>query len=387
LAPALLLAVGATASPAASGGAAATRDGAARSEAEWIEEGHRQKATGNLDLAEAAFMYARAAGFEPQRVELELGYLASRRGDANAARSHFTAAARGPDLELASLGKSELVESWLQEVPQARHRGDLAGARAAVRSAQEAGADQQRIDLERGYLALAENAVGNARHHLSHAVAGPDPRLTSMARAQLGLLPGRVWRDFYSDVYGWDRAAGGNPSSDAVPTLRVRALYRLSFETDLSLYLLAQVTRDLSSRGASTGRGARVYADNYALVGPGFLLRLWERRLGLFFQLGPAFNLLGDGRPRSAFDARGGAYLSLETSRSWPSPLSGPSSGFIPCADLYSEAVYLSRLGHNAVAFTRGTAGATWLVTGPVAWQLVGELRAVIDRNHDFYNN
>jgi len=353
----------------------------------WMDEAYRQKAAGDAMSAAAAFESARAAGADAQRIEVELGYLAAQRSDADAARNHFQRALQGPDPEVGARARAELRESFLQEVSLRKSRQDLDGARAALQSARGVGSDPQRIDLELAYLALAGNGMNDAREHLARASAGPDPAVASRAREQLSLLPSQVWRDFYADVFSWDRVSGGNPSSNAVPTIRLRAGYRLSFETDVSVYLYGQGTRDLASRGVGAGAAPQILADNYASVGAGVLLRLWDRRVGLFLQGGPALNLLDDRRSRLAFDARGGGYLGLETPRCWPSAGGGVSFGLVPCAELYSEITYVSRFADNVIGLLRGRAAATWLITGPVAWQVAGELRAAADRNGDFYNN
>src|SRR5689334_12528984 len=63
-----------------------------RSAWEWMDRAYRLKAAGDLDAAASAFAAARAAGFDAQRVEVELGYLAAQHGDGVGARSHFQAA-------------------------------------------------------------------------------------------------------------------------------------------------------------------------------------------------------------------------------------------------------------------------------------------------------
>jgi hypothetical protein len=149
---------------------------------------------------------------------------------------------------------------------------------------------------------------------------------------------------------------------------------------------VAQATRDAASTWVGGGGGPLLYADNVAIVGGGVLLRLWGRHLGLFLQAGTALDLIRGGQG-AVLDVRGGAFLGLETSRCWPAPEAGAVLGLIPCADLYAELDYVSRFAHDVVAYGRGRAGATWLLTGPVAWQLVGEGRAAFDRNGDYYNN
>ncbi len=264
---------------------------------------------------------------------------------------------------------------------------DSTGAASAFELARSAGFDPQLVGLELGYLALQSGESEAARSYFEAVAVGPNPARAVQAKSELRLLPSHVSGDFYADTYSWDRVAGGNPAQDAVPTFRIRAHYRPLLGLDFSVYLLAQVTRDLASRGQASGGVSQIYADNRALFAPGLLLRLLDRHLGLFFQAGPAVNLLDDGRQRVSFDARGGAFLGIETSRCWPRNEGEGSVVFIPCGDLYSDLIYVRRFDDNIIGFGRGRAGATWLLTGPVAWQFVGEARGSVDRNSDFYNN
>ena len=121
------------------------------------------------------------------------------------------------------------------------------------------------------------------------------------------------------------------------------------------------------------------------MAGGGVLLRLAQRRLGLFAQAGPAFNLIDDGRPSRAFDLRGGAFFAGETAGCRPDRGSG--WGLTVCSDIYGEGIYVSRFRHNVIGFARAHLGLGYLVTGPVAWQLLFEGRASGDRNADYYNN
>jgi hypothetical protein len=93
-----------------------------------------------------------------------------------------------------------------------------------------------------------------------------------------------------------------------------------------------------------------------------------------------------DGRDdRLRLDARLGLFLAV-ASRGCAGAAGG---GFrlAPCLESYGEATNDSRYDHNVIGFGRGRAGFSYLATGPVRWQLLGELRAAVDRNHDYYNN
>jgi hypothetical protein len=54
---------------------------------------------------------------------------------------------------------------------------------------------------------------------------------------------------------------------------------------------------------------------------------------------------------------------------------------------VYGESVYVSRYDDNVVGLLRPRAAAAYLVTGPVAWQVVTEVRAAKDIHNDYYNN
>ena len=192
----------------------------------------------------------------------------------------------------------------------------------------------------------------------------------------------RLRRDVYADTFAWRRVSGANHDSDGVPTLRARALVRPVATVPVELYGFAQVTRELGSSGITSGR---IHADNRAMFGAGVLLSLWQGRAGLFFQAGPALNLVNDGRAGTLLDARGGGFLGLELPRC--SPSAGSGLQLTPCADLYSDLLYLSRFDDDVAGFARVRGGATWLVTGRIAWQALLEARVAADRNHDFYDN
>ncbi len=130
-----------------------------------------------------------------------------------------------------------------------------------------------------------------------------------------------------------------------------------------------------------------IYADDHAVLGVGVEARVWRRQIGFFAQVGPAFDLLDDGQPRVTLDARAGAFLGWETAGCAPEPSSVFTVGREPCAEVYAEAVYVSRFASNVVAFARPRLAVSYLLMGPMAWQLVAEGRIAKDRNDDYYNN
>jgi hypothetical protein len=57
------------------------------------------------------------------------------------------------------------------------------------------------------------------------------------------------------------------------------------------------------------------------------------------------------------------------------------------CHDLYASVTYINRFQHDVIGFARGRSSLSFGVTGPVEWQLTGELRVAKDSNGEFYNN
>jgi hypothetical protein len=279
------------------------------------------------------------------------------------------------------------ADRLLEEAYRRKAAHDLGGAAQAFSAARAAGADSQHVALELAYLAVSAGDVDEARSRFEEAERGADPELSRRARAELKLLPRHFFADVYADAYGWKRIRGAPQPENLVPTLRLRGFYRPLLTMDLAFYAFAQATRDVASRGRSAAGLPQIYADDHAILGAGVMLRAWGRRLGLFAQAGPAINLLDDGRQRVTPDVRAGVFLGAETTGCAPKTSGGASLLFLPCAEVYAEAVYVSRFDHNIIAFARPRLSLSYLVTGPVAWQVVAEGRLAKDRNDDFYNN
>lgn len=274
-----------------------------------------------------------------------------------------------------------VATAWLTAGYERKATGDLGGALQAFEQARRAGADPQRVSLELAYAHLALGETAAARAEFAAASRGTDAELARRADQELAGLPSKWWGDLYAESFGWSRRKGATDNSDLVPTVRVRGMRRLTSAPDLSVYAYAQATRDTASRGLGSGAPS-VYADNTALAGAGLLLRLWDDRLGLFAQAGPALPLIDDGRDPVDFDARAGSFLALETAPC--AALDHPSPR---CEELYSEAIYTSRFDHDVQGFARARQSLRYLATGPVAWQVFWELRGGADRNGDYYDN
>jgi hypothetical protein len=269
---------------------------------------------------------------------------------------------------------------------KAEHR--LAEADDDFARARAAGADPQRVAMELGYLASERGEADDAQLHFQEALHGPDADIAEAAHRELAVGPRHLWADVYAEALGWAPTAGGHllPAT-VVPTVRARAFWRPVLDLDLHLYAYAQATRDTASTAGVAVGIPVIYADDYGLFGAGVRFRLWEGRIGLFAQAGPAVDLLPGSKSPVLFDARAGFDLFAETPRCAPPPRHDVSAAFEPCAEVYAEVTYASRFDNNVFAFARPRAGFTYLMTGPVAWQLVGEVRVAKDINADYYNN
>ena len=279
-------------------------------------------------------------------------------------------------------------KDWLQLGYDRKAEGDLDGAREAFVTAREWGEDPQVVHLELGFLALQLGDDDLAKEHFreAHHIARVRARL---ARGQLMALPRLFWGELYADVFAWARFAPER-GSDLVPTARVRGYIHPIRGVDLDFYVFVQVSRDTASGALSAQGYPLIYADNTFMTGGGVQFRFWQRRIGLFLQVGPAVNLLDDGRDRVWLDLRGGAFAALETSRCRPELIDGGRGvgpTLVPCAEAYGEVVYVSRFSHNVIGQLRGRVGLTYLLTGPVAWQPEIEGRMLKDLDNDYYNN
>jgi hypothetical protein len=174
-----------------------------------------------------------------------------------------------------------------------------------------------------------------------------------------------------------------------VPTLRLRGFLHPFAKVDLDPYVFVQISRDIASRSEGPEGYPLIYADNHLMFGGGLQFRFWKKRVGLFVQAGPAFNLVRpEGSPLVEPDVRVGAFVSLLLPACHPlAQKDGARNERALCADIYSEAVYVSRFDHNLLAILRGRLSLTYLVTGPVAWEPYVEGRVLKDIRDDYWNN
>jgi len=335
-----------------------------------------RKAEGDLYGARAALEEALKAGADPQLLALELGYLDLLAGDSESARAHFALAAEGSDPDLAAQADAE----------RAQIQDDNVESTFAEPTEESFG--PQYAALKAGYAAQAAEDPAAARKHFLEAKDGADEAFAREARAALRYLPKPAWADVYFQGYGWVRAT--EPSSaDFVPTLRLRGFVHPIAKVDLDPYIFVQVSRDVASRSEGPQGYPLIYADNHLMFGGGLQFRFWKKRVGLFVQAAPAFNLVrGTDDPLVELDVRVGAFFALQVPNCHPEPhKAGVRKERALCADLYSEAVYVSRFDHNLLAILRGRLSLTYLVTGPVAWEPYVEARALKDIRNDYWNN
>lgn len=397
-----------------------------------LNEAYRRKNAHDLEGAARAFEGAERAGASSQLIALELGYIAATRGESEQARSSFERAQSGPDASVRADAERELAalapplsaaldpapdagssspepappgphgavpghdeaRTLLDQAYQRKSARDYAGAAVSFDAARRAGAKAQLIDLELGYLAAARGDPMAARAAFRSAAVGADPELASEAKRQLAASsaqgarePRGLWFDLYADAFGWKRVRGANDDANLVPSLRLRGLLRVFNRPQLDVYVLAQGTRDVASRGASGTTLPLIYSDNKLLLGGGLMLRVWDGQLGLYTQLAAAFDLVAEDQEPVALDARVGAFLSLHAPTCWPEAAGGAELRAWWCNEVYADAAYINRFDHNVIAFARGRSIVGYARTGPVAWQVALEGRVAKDRNDDFYNN
>lgn len=278
---------------------------------------------------------------------------------------------------------------WSELAWQAKKDGDLDAALSAFEGALQAGGEAQSIHLEMGWIERDLEHWPEAREHFKAVLDGEDMERRRIAMAELRALPRIVWGDLYAEGYGWHRLLW-QQSANFVPTVRLRAFLHPIPKVDLDPYLYVQFSRDVASRGEGPQGYPLIYADNHLMFGGGVQFRFWQRRVGLFAQIGPAVNLLRDGTAPVKLDVRAGGWLGLSHPRCHPLvPTAEPyvTSPMAFCAETYDELVYVSRFSHNLVLSLRGRIGFTLLQTGPVAWQPILEGRLIKDIDNDYWNN
>ncbi len=364
-----------------------------------LTEGVALRSRAEFGLAEEAFERARALGIDDQIVDMEIAYTLLDADRLEEAEPLLAAAAGGSGPDIASRAEelrsevSALVRDRLMlPVRALRGEGKWSMAIRALEEAKEKGADLCMVALERGYLEAEQGNPAKARRALKEAAkCDENDQVRDAARRLLRSRYHLFWGDLYVELFGWDQfAPSSNRFRNLVPVVRARGYLHPIPKVDLDPYVFAQVSRDVASRGRTTTGFPQIFTDNSAMFGVGLLVRGWKRRVGIYAQIGPAINLLDDGRDRVSLDARVAAFFAVTTPTCYPTPQmtgSGVRALFAGCAESYAEAVWVSRFDHNVITVGRGRIGFTALVTGPVAWQPIAELRVFKDINDDFWNN
>jgi len=355
---------------------------------------------GDFPRAHEAFEQARLGGADQQTLALALGYLASQEKDYGLALERFRQTMKGPDEELRDRAQAELAPTLIALALQHRvigkkhaengrkddARDAWANAHDALDEALDEGADPREVSLYRGYLEVDEGRIWSARARFRDAKRGEDDALAAQAKGELKGLPRMFWGDVYADAFAWYRFVPAE-SANLVPTLRVRGYFHPIPYVDLDFYLEFRISRDVASRAVGPRGYPEIYADNTAMLSIGAQFRFWKKRVGLFIQAGPVFKLVDDGARRVDFDLRAGAFFAHEWLECRPEPDSGARLDLHPCADVYSDLIYVSRFNHNLFFFARGRFGLGYMVTGPVSWAPVVEGRFLKDIRNDYYNN
>jgi len=367
----------------------------------WIGEAHFLASVGDYDGAVRALDLGRGAPEANEAIIAEYrAALEDARKWTDAAREYLSKAREGRDEEVTKQAQEKLdglppsgrkswtSDHWLANARVQRRLGDLDGAREAYEVARDMGGDEQVIDLELGYLELADGNLTAARKHFRDAKKGDDPRHATAARDQLQVMPRLFWGDLYADLYGYSRLTPQR-FDNLIGFLRIRGFVRPIPWLDLEPYIFLQFSRDVSSRGiADPSQTALILNDNALLVGGGILFRFWRQQAGVYAQIALAVKLIRDGRTPVTWDLRIGAYVGPSTPTCNPEPQPGGARlELLACAEFYGDVTYVSRFQHNVFFFARGRFGATWLVTGPVAWQPLVEGRFIKDIRNDYWNN
>jgi tetratricopeptide (TPR) repeat protein len=367
----------------------------------WIAEAHFLAGVGDYEGAVNALNLGKGAS--DANVGLIVEYretLEDAREWTKIARHHLSEARTGGDAEIADAAQRRLDKLppdgrgswpsgvWLANARFLRTLGDLDGAEEAYEKAREEGADSQIVDLELGYLELSRGRIRLARKHLRDAKKGENEKWAEMAGSQLKVMPRLFHGDLYAEVFGYSRLVPQR-FDNVIGFLRVRGFVRPVPFLDLQPYVFLQISRDVSSRGIATPSDVPlILNDNALLLGGGLLFRFWEQKAGVYVQIAAAFKLIRDGRKPIDWDLRIGAFVAPSIPMCNPAPEpGGVRPELLACAEFYGDVTYVSRFDHNVFFFARGRFGATWLVTGPVAWQPLVEGRFVKDIRNDYWNN
>jgi hypothetical protein len=359
---------------------------------------------GDIEKADRAFRVAAELGADPQKMAYERAYIWGLDGDEDKAIALLEEAAEGPNRPVGEQAEFELAARQGLPMGSAKSQEHLVAhmehreaerwdeADAELDLAEEEGAEHQLVELYRAYVDKLRGDDYAARRHFREVVRGENEDLRKQAKAELRYTAKPVWADIYADGFGWARVWPEEQEFDDFAwMLRGRVYLHPIQKFDFDPYLFAQISGDVRSRadgGAAFGGQPLIYADNTAIVGVGAMLRFWERRITVWGQVGAAFPWVKlQDASAVQLDAQAGVAVMLNTEGCRPPDGYPPYLATIWCAEFYGDAVYRNRPYHNVFFSARGRLGLHYLVTGPVAWAPVIEIRASKDAINDYWAN
>ena len=389
---------------------AEVRADAASKASEELDAAYALKAAHRYADAEQALERARSAGANKALVELELGYLAATQGDAASARRHYSSAAQGSELVVGRRARLEmealapvvlakpepgpsavpLSKTALEQAYKAKAAGDLVTAEAAFQRAKAAGADPQLVAMELGYLAESSGDPDEARARFDTAAQGPNAELCRLraagARGPTGAPPrgplcgcvrvesrrGRVQRQLGRPYLARSRTLEAR-------TLGSRRVLRVGSgdaRHGLTRIRWGRTAADL--RGRLRDHGCR--CSRPPVEQPGRAVRPDGARFR------PSVGWARANRGRRG-GVRAGGLFYADTAGCTPAPEATARASLRPCGEAYAEAVFATRFDDNVIGFVRPRVGFGYLVTGPVAWQVMAEARAAKDGKAQPWNN
>jgi hypothetical protein len=360
---------------------------------------------GDIARAHRAFQTAGALGADAQLVAYERSYIAGLDGDEEKVKELLAEASEGPNRSVGDQAAFELAarsgtagggppESQKHITAFLEHRDaerwDEADAELDL--AEEEGASHQLVEIYRGYLDKLRKDDFAARKHFKEAAKGEDEDLAKQAKAELRYTAKPVWGDLYGEGFGWARIWPEEQRFDDFAwLLRARGYLHPFPKVGFDPYIFFQLSGDVKSQQAGNAASfgqPLIYADNTALVGGGLLLRFWKNRISLWGQVGAAFpwvKLTSD--PPVQLDIQIGGAIMFASKECRPPDGAPAYVTTMWCAEFYGDTVYRNRPYDNVFFSARGRIGLHYLVTGPVAWSPVFEVRFMKDVRNDFWAN
>ena len=360
---------------------------------------------GDIARADTAYRTAEALGADRQLMEYERAYIAGLDGDEEKVVELLAQASEGPNEAVGTQAAFELAartgtagggppESQAHISAFLEHRDAERWDEAddELDLAEEKGASSQVIDLYRGYLDKAQKNDFAARKHFQEAAQGEDEALAKQARAELRYTAKPLWADVYAEGFGWARLwPEARRFDDFTGLIRVRGYLHPFPKVAFDPYIFFQLSGDVRSRQESApefGGGPLIYADNSALLGGGLLLRVWKGRISFWGQVAAAFPWVKlDTAPAVDVDVQVGAAISFASEGCRPPDGAPAYVAALLCAEFYADTLVRNRPYPNIFFTARGRLGLHYLVTGPVAWSPLIELRHAVNTSDDLWAN